>query len=737
LVAALVLTASTARAAGGVEIWVSATGNDANAGTKDAPVATLARAQALERTRIAESNELQSVQQGKPLRNSPITVRLEPGDYMVPAAWSFGAEDSAADGAPVTWRGTEPGKARLLGCRPIPADRWTDLTDPDLQDRIAPAAKGKIKVVSFADAGLGALTALPDYGNATALPIQLYEADQSLPLSRWPNGRYNYTTIQTVLDNGGPADGHSHGGIFVYRDDEPARWVAALGDEGVWVRGFWRVPWEASTIRVSAIDPTAKTISLAAGVNKGIGSKYGPTVNGVRAGDGKEKWCALNLLEEIDTPGEWSIDFKRGKIYLWPVDSGVVSVSDNVGPLVTFSGASHVEFRNLGLGWNVGSGVKIDGGDHVTLAGCNLHQIAGVGILITSGTEHAILGNDISDIGQSAIDVSGGDRATLTPCKDEIDNNRLINVAASSPVPAIVAGITASRQNVVGIHVAHNLIDGASYGGITFGGNDDIFEYNEICRVGLDGGDLGGFYTTGGWTSRGNIVRYNFVHHAANCNAIYMDDGDSGLLSYGNLFFKVATGPFIGGGHDNIARNNLIVDCERGFHVDDRGVSRKYNADDHRLRGDFDSVPVSSPVWSKEYPGLADFLSSDPAVPSGNVLEKNIVVGCGTFARKGGNAENLGGYQFTDNAELPSDDIFKDVAHLDFGLKDPATLTKAVAGFEPIPFAKMGLVVDANRAVVPPRNFDELNAADAQKKTFDSQQDVETTNKNAAPPQAP
>ena len=77
--------------------------------------------------------------------------------------------------------------------------------------------------------------------------------------------------------------------------------------------------------------------------------------------------------------------------------------------------------------------------------------------------------------------------------------------------------------------------------GIVYGGNDNIFEYNEIYRVGLGSSDLGCFYTNAGWTSRGNIIRYNLVHHSMNANAFYVDDGDAGDTFINNVAYKTRT----------------------------------------------------------------------------------------------------------------------------------------------------------------------------------------------------
>ena len=69
-----------------------------------------------------------------------------------------------------------------------------------------------------------------------------------------------------------------------------------------------------------------KTITLSASVPNGIGSKYGPMVGGTRLGDGKEQYFAFNLLEKIDSSGEWSYDFRTNTILFWPPASDVAEM---------------------------------------------------------------------------------------------------------------------------------------------------------------------------------------------------------------------------------------------------------------------------------------------------------------------------------------------------------------------------------------------------------------------------
>ena len=62
----------------------------------------------------------------------------------------------------------------------------------------------------------------------------------------------------------------------------------------------------------------------------------------------------------------------------------------------------------------------------------------------------------------------------------------------------------------------------------------------------------------------------------------------------------------IGGGHDNLVTGNLIIDCPRGIHLDDRGVYRGYNRNNLTLTRQLRKVRHTSPPWSERYPEMRE-----------------------------------------------------------------------------------------------------------------------------------
>jgi hypothetical protein len=183
----------------------------------------------------------------------------------------------------------------------------------------------------------------------------------------------------------------------------------------------------------------------------------------------------------------------------------------------------------------------------------------------------------------------------------------------------------------------------------------------------------------------------------------YMDDGDCGDLIEGNVSYQIICGPFIGGGHDNIARNNLSIDCGRGAHIDSRGVPRGYDKDQALFKG-LTTVDVKTPPWSTRFPNLLDLFGGKPALPTGCVIERTIAVGCESVLHLGGKKSELDCVTMRNNEELTMEDMeFENAAKLNFKMKPTAAAFKKVPGFEPIPFEKIGLYKNELRSTIPER----------------------------------
>jgi hypothetical protein len=239
--------------------------------------------------------------------------------------------------------------------------------------------------------------------------------------------------------------------------------------------------------------------------------------------------------------------------------------------------------------------------------------------------------------------------------------------------------------------------------------NDCTFKYNEVHNIALRESDTGSFYNYGGWTTYGNIWKYNFIHHTNRANGFYSDDGTSGANYVKNIVQGALKGILLGGGHHNLALNNIFIQ-NNAQSVDDRGIARGYRADTaygNRLR---EMQPDQEP-W-KSYGaklvqqfGYKDKLWSDilnpqwnPEYPKGTVIADNVAVASGNFQVPANRGVEVRG-----NVVLPSVEKaeFRDYAGMDLRTQQKEILTKFPELNEEFP--KMGLVKDSYRLKVPTR----------------------------------
>lgn len=690
---------------GSVEFYVAPNGSDGNPGTKDKPFATLEKAR-------------DAVRQRK--NGGGAVVYLRGGIHRQAQTLEFTEADSGAKGAPVVYRAAEGEEARIVGGRMLTAGDFKPVTEPEILSRLDPSARGKVVCLDLAAIKIDHAGPFPHVFNDGGKICELFFNGKRMPLSRWPNE--GYVTMAKVLDPGDSNKGPSrHGGVFVYHEDRPSRWNVA---DDVWLKGFWRVPWEIQAIKVKSIDSARKEIAFLEPIPAGIGSKYVKS-----GGSGKEPWCAINLLEEIDSPGEWCIHFKSRKLYFWPpapLEGASVMISDLEKPIVSAKNASNLVFRGLTLEGGLGNAIEFTGGSGNLVAGCTIRNMGKSGVILKDGTNSGVAGCNIYDMGWGGVYISGGDRKTLTPCNHYVVNNDIHDFGQIRKTYAPAVQVGAYEGSAVGCRVANNAIHDAPHAGILYGGNDNTLEYNEIYRIALDSGDVGAMYTWNDWTSRGNVVQYNFVHDSPNANGVYMDDGDSGDTVAHNIFYKMQCGPFIGGGHDNIVRNNLCVECDKAIHFDSRGVARQY-ATSKKLIGMVKEVNPKQPPWSTRYPEMADLLESQPDMPRGDVIETNVAVNCPRLVNQSGPKEHFTRSKVQNNISLTLEDAgFVNIARGDFHLRADSAVFQKLPGFKPIPFEKIGLYLDEYRTKLPARTSAGMVGP---REKFNSETDMQQSNK--------
>ncbi|MBI4606512.1 MAG: right-handed parallel beta-helix repeat-containing protein, partial [Planctomycetes bacterium] len=465
---------------------------------------------------------------------------------------------------------------------------------------------------------------------------------------------------------------------FTYEGDRPRRWKS---HEGLWVHGYWAWDWANTYEEVASIDLERRLVRTA--------PPHG--IYGFRPG---QRFYFTNVLEELDQPGEYFADPRRGVLYFLPPSppaEGDAFVSVLEGPLVSIEGVSHVALRDLVLELGRGSGVRISGGERCLVAGCTLRSLGNHAVLVDGGRGHAVEGCEVHDAGDGGVTLRGGDRAALEPAGHRASGNHVHHVARWSRcyVPAfLVEG--------VGSTVSGNLVHDHPHCAILYGGNDHTIELNEIHRVCLETGDVGAIYTGRDWTARGTAIRHNFIHHTGGVGmgsmGVYLDDCASGQTVTGNVFWRVQRAAFIGGGRDNAVENNVFVDCDPAVWVDGRGLDPSPVWRDMvavTMKERLERVKAFEPPYAERYPELKSLIphyeKGAGVPPEGNRIARN-VCSSGPWLKVFWHAkEDM--LELRDNL-VEQDPGFADAAAGDFRLRDGSPAF--AIGFKPIPADRIG-----------------------------------------------
>ena len=621
------------------ELFVSPTGRDDNPGTKARPLASLEAA----RDRL------------RALAPAPRVLVLRAGTYARGATLELDARDSG-----LTVRG-EPG-VRLIGGEVVSG--WAPCTDP----RLPAAARGQAREIPLSG-DRGALTRR-GFGISAPPPApELFVDGVAQTLARWPNaGEWS------VMRSGGT----NRFGVSV-EPERLRRWAAA---EELWVHGYWTYDWADTYERVASVDVAAATLATVP-PHGAYGYKEG------------KRFYALNLIEELDAPGEYWIDRVGGRLVAWLPDKGETVVSRLTTPLVTVTGATNVAIERLTLACSRGEGIRVAGGANVRIAGCTVRGLGTSGISVEGGRNHRVLSCDLYDLGESGVSVSGGDRRTLEPAGHVVENCDIHHISRLCRTYRPAVGL----QGVGNVARRNHLHDGP-HNAILMGGNDHLVEGNEIDRVCTQTGDAGAVYMGRNLTMRGTVIRGNHFHDIGptitakdgfvDVMAVYLDDCFCGTTIVSNVFERAGRAMMIGGGRDNVVANNLFLDCNPAMHVDARGIgwaSFWFDGRDPFLMDGLKEVPYDRPPYATRYPHLAGILQDEPARAKYNRLLNNVVIG------KGKPIDWLDGLSEA-AVETSGNTFVKTPAEVRF---DPVHRRVQAAGFQPLAFDRIGLYRDAYR----------------------------------------
>ncbi|MFC7338702.1 right-handed parallel beta-helix repeat-containing protein [Haloferula chungangensis] len=359
--------------------------------------------------------------------------------------------------------------------------------------------------------------------------------------------------------------------------------------------------WILNILPLQSVDEKAGTATTA------IDATY--AMNELHFLKGTESCWVENTLEGLDEPGEWVLNSKEGKLYLWPRNDlpvlapalteyfRVEGKVDKEGPKdspvrnLRFQGLTFMHGERYLLGpddaglqhdWDMldkdNALVRFRGTEHCAIEKCHfLHSGSGAIRVDLHGMENRISGNHIEHMGGAGILLCGyGPGTKDVNRKNLVSNNHIHHVGEIYwHSPGIM--LWQSGEN----RVANNLVHHTPYTGVILSGCMTEFfkkkgrelgrtlRHHEIgnlpARLSID--DVRPFLHT-----HDNLIEYNEIHHAMETmgdgNAVYIRGAGAGNVIRRNYIHHLVA-PMImqcavrtdGGQMDTLFAENLIYKC--------------------------------------------------------------------------------------------------------------------------------------------------------------------------------
>lgn len=680
-----------------ITVVVSKSGDDNALGTEDAPFLTPERA----------IEELKKIRTSHPKKT--VAIKIMGGTYFTDGLY-LPKEAGGEKSTPVIIFSYDDAELSC-GVR-LDASKFS-LVGGEEAIRLSEKARKNVYVCDLRSLGLDEDDWGPVYPTGTAQTTALYPGkkkgvncelvinDRRMTLARYPDE--GFIKLEGVISEGFVvADGFGVSrecekpdpGCFDVGEEVSRRIDGWRDKDDIWMMGFFKYDWAESSTRVF---PDTKNHTI----TPELASRFG-----VKAG---APYYLFNIFEELDRPGEWFLDRKKGLLYVWPtapIDEAEIYFSYKKSPVITIENADNIIFDGLKIRHTLSCGIKAEG-NGVKIKRCDISCVAGNAIEI-EGYDNEVRECEISHMGCGGIKMKAGERATLTAGRCLIENNSIHDFG--QVCLTYYAGVD---MRGVGITCRHNEIFNSPHSAIIYAGNDHLIEYNYIHDTVQITNDAGAIYSGRNWTDHGTMIRYNVVENSGDGEhtpcAIYWDDGLSGQTAYSNLIIHTGdNGIKFGGGRELEARYNIIFDAGEPFQYDDRmRVAIEDDGWTKNLAGSHETImwkrlyemPYKSELWARKYPLVAKIkddmsLIDDPDMalnPSYSTVEKNVII----CSPKANDMICDSVYVFSKVENNPrfeiGDDVgFNDETDGDFRMKENAKILQIIPDFPEIPYKKIG-----------------------------------------------
>lgn len=666
--------AGAATAATQATFYVSPSGNDAAAGTKDAPFKTITQAQKAVRT-------INGTMTGD------IEVILREGTYVLPATVNFTEADGGKDGHYVRYKAADGEKPLITGGMQITG--WT-LHDEKNNIWKAEGVDGRFR--------------------------QLYVNNRKAVRACFPN---------VIAANEKGNGGFDHDFVRLTKVDSSGRAFDVSADYIKNIKNIedveihLMIAWSENILRLESAQVnggTAKLIPKDPERTKLFHRAYPMLGTAFMSNPPKQQVFYLeNSYDLIDAPGEWYLDEKNQTLYYKPREGESMATAHVVAPRLntlfsvlgkdTKNKVGYMSFEGLifahsnytrpseegfldlqaanfnvdvlpdpGRGnweklnsnkyllWRPDAAFRVENAHHFLVQGNVFSQIAATGLDFVSGTnDDMIQGNAFFEIGAAGIMLGKFYQDSTTEIhiaynpsdKDEISTRDTVK-------NNLVTNVTNEHQGAVGIGagypryvvIEHNEVSYTYYSGISIGFGwtkqqtamtNNHVNWNEIHHIARLLCDSGPIYTLSN-QGTGSEIQHNYIHDNGTSKwadywnvPIYLDEGSSGFTVKENVFKNSPAGV----GQNQAGQNTLQQ--SNNYYSDDvvnnAGIEKafRYIRDIKEIPlADFNGAMEQTPYKARlTLPGFVQLEDYDMGGQSVSFYDKDFVNEGGSYREDG------------------------------------------------------------------------------------------------------
>lgn len=585
------------------DIYVSPTGDDSNAGTITAPFKTLSRVQQeIENIRDTIASD----------KEEDVTVYLMGGTYYSDAEslLSVNSSNGGTDNISVLYKAYGDEKVYLSAGVNVPYSAFGQVTDSVALSRIPASVQDKVLCADLT--GLG----IKDYGSHIHFDHQISydEVNQSelfvdgnaMTVARWPNEGFAYTGYTSETNT---SDSSAAEVVVESVEDRAKNWAnEKYGQAEIFVDQNFSTRFTD----ITSVDASTGYFNVSRIPN------YTITRN--------KRYYVFNILEELDTAGEYYIDKDNNKLYYYPdssfgaASSVTLSANKNV---VSLDNTTNIAFENLVFQDATSRLVSVTNSSNITFTDCVFRNSGNAGIYCSDSSGVVVKNSKIYNTGLIGAFVGGGNldefvngtSDTLVYGNNVIDSCEIYNTSRWTSTTGHGVFLYGA-----GNEVKDSVIYDINHAAVVFRGLEHKVTGNEIYNVCKTVNDAGAIYSGRYIYTRGNVVSGNYIHdvkgYSKTVFGIYFDDKLSDNTITDNIFINNTGAIRVSGGRSVNVTDNFIYNCSRS-------INYPSYTDVNLTISDYEAL---SDAFKLRYPDVTDVISDDnPSYPKNSVVTGNVI----------------------------------------------------------------------------------------------------------------